>query len=205
MPCFCQWKHFDKYQKAKKGKQKIKTNSLESNQQKIILNINEKQPHDNKQNTIDLDFNTPKNSEIAFINLKNSPDFYKSAQNIKSLNSSIQSPIRSTRHIMPSYQKSNFQNLQNQEQNTSLHYKKNVEEFEQKPIQKTIEDKKETQSIHIVSEIASISDLNLEENTQVNQMFNVAFFQSQYELLQKMKEDIYKNQQQSSEQLSNNH
>ncbi|EAR85903.2 transmembrane protein, putative, partial (macronuclear) [Tetrahymena thermophila SB210] len=192
-------KHFDKYQKAKKGAQQIKKNSLRSNQPKISLNINEKQPHDNNQNTIDLDFNTPKNSEKAFINLKNSPDFYKSVQNMKSLNSSIQSPTRSTRHIMPSYQKSNFQNLQNQEQNTSLQDKKNVEEFKQKPIQKTIEDKKETQSIHIVSEIASISDLNLEENPQVNQMFNVAFFQSQYELLQKMKEDIYKNQQQSSE------
>ncbi|EWS76763.1 transmembrane protein, putative (macronuclear) [Tetrahymena thermophila SB210] len=145
-------KHFDKYKKVKKDAQQTKKNSLRSIQPKISLGINEKQPHDNNQNTIDLDFNTPKNSEKAFINLKSSPDFYKSVQNMKSLNSSLQSPIHSTRHIMPSYQKSNFKNLQKQEQNKSSISNQIVGELEQKPSQKEIEDKKEAQRALIKDE-----------------------------------------------------
>ncbi|KAL4483709.1 hypothetical protein ABPG73_002451 [Tetrahymena malaccensis] len=185
-------KHFEKFQKVKKSSQKVK--KIIHNEHKQVVDTNGKQSHDNNQIILDLDFNTPKNSELAFINLKNTPDLLKSIQKTQSLNNSIQSPNYSNRHIMsPSYQKSNFQNLYQQEQKNISHLKKqNTVKSEEKIYQKTKEDKKEIQSIEVISEIASISQLNLEENTQVNQMINQAFFQSQFELLQKMKDDTNK-------------
>ncbi|KAL4486419.1 hypothetical protein ABPG72_007205, partial [Tetrahymena utriculariae] len=167
-------KHFEKFQRVKKIEHKIKQSSLKYNQNKIVIDINENQYHDNNQNMIDIDFNTPKNSEIAFINLKSSPDFQKSILKMKNSNNFIQSPIHSNRHIIATpYQKSNFQHLKNEAQNKSFLKKNNQEEVEENPKQKTNEDKKKTQSINVISEIASIAQLNLEENTQVNQILNI--------------------------------
>ncbi|KAL4450441.1 hypothetical protein ABPG74_019339 [Tetrahymena malaccensis] len=184
--------HFDKLQKDKKSTQKIKEIIHNQNQNKIVFDIIEQQSN---HNIIDHEFNTPRNSELAFINLINSHDLLKSIQKTKSLNSSVQSPIHSNRYIMPhSYQKSNFQHLQNQEQNTNILKKQNLEGQELNLNQKTNEDKKESERMDVISEIASISQLNLEENTQMNQVVNAQFFQSQFELLQKMKDDTNKQQ-----------